>query len=564
MNELLPWLNEAPLARSIELALFVVAALYLFRVLHRRLLLSRAKHPSLRGHSRMARRVARLVPSWSFGEASFFAADGADDAIVARRRAGFEALASTFRNRSPSSIAMLERLAGSVSDLQFVGRYRVPFPFSRLVRERLKPGIVVQASAGVTITDLDGHPFIDLTGAYGVNVFGTDFYKACIDQACKRMRKTGPILGPYVPAVERNVERLKQISGLDEVSFHMSGTEAVMQAVRLARYHTGRSHIVRFCGAYHGWWDDVQPGIGNPSAPGKVYTLAEMSEATLKVLRKRRNIACVLVNPLQAMHPNANAPADGALVNGLRQAHFDRAAYTDWLRRLRRVCSEAGIVLILDEIFVGFRIAARGAQEYFGIQADLVTYGKTLGGGLPVGVLCGRAELMKRFREHHPLDICFARGTFNSHPYVMGAMQAFLEHHESAAGQQLYEGLDAHWDSRARRINEALTDAGLPLRVEHFSSIFTVTHAKPTRYGWMLQFYLNAEGLLLPWVGSGRLIFTIDFPDAEFDEVIQRLVRAGRAMQRDGWWDSESAAAPRLGRQMMKEMLAAWLGRPLQ
>ena len=171
---------------------------------------------------------------------------------------------------------------------------------------------------------------------------------------------------------------------------------------------------------------------------------------------------------------------------------------------------------------------------------------------------------MKRFREHHPLDICFARGTFNSHPYVMGAMQAFLEHHESAAGRQLYEGLDARWDSRARRINEALTDAGLPLRVEHFSSIFTVTHAKPTRYGWMLQFYLNAEGLLLPWVGSGRLIFTIDFPDAEFDEVIQRLVRAGRAMQRDGWWDSESAAAPRLGRQMMKEMLAAWLGRPLQ
>ena len=85
----------------------------------------------------------------------------------------------------------------------------------------------------------------------------------------------------------------------------MSGTEAVMQAVRLARYHTRRSHLVRFCGAYHGWWGDVQPGIGNPSPARETYTLADMSEHTLHVLRTRRDIACVLVNPLQALHPNA-------------------------------------------------------------------------------------------------------------------------------------------------------------------------------------------------------------------------------------------------------------------
>ena len=92
---------------------------------------------------------------------------------------------------------------------------------------------------------------------------------------------------------------------MDEVSFHMSGTEAVMQAVRLARYHARRSHIVRFCGAYHGWWNDVQPGLGNPSPVRETYTLAEMYERTLHVLRTRRDIACVLVNPLQALHPNA-------------------------------------------------------------------------------------------------------------------------------------------------------------------------------------------------------------------------------------------------------------------
>ena len=88
----------------------------------------------------------------------------------------------------------------------------------------------------------------------------------------------------------------------------MSGTEAVMQAVALARYHTRRSHLVRFCGAYHGWWDGVQPGAGNPREVRDVYTLAEDSEATLRVLETRRDIACVLVNPLQALHPNAPAP----------------------------------------------------------------------------------------------------------------------------------------------------------------------------------------------------------------------------------------------------------------
>ena len=116
-----------------------------------------------------------------------------------------------------------------------------------------------------------------------------------------------------------------------------------------------------------------------------------MSERTLHVLRRRRDIACVLVNPLQALHPNAAAPADSSLVDSSRQAGFDRAAYTRWLQQLRAVCDERKIVLIFDEVFVGFRLAPGGAKEYFGVQPDLITYGKTLGGGLPVGVLCGRS-----------------------------------------------------------------------------------------------------------------------------------------------------------------------------
>src|SRR5664279_2966065 len=130
-----------------------------------------------------------------------------------------------------------------------------------------------------------------------------------------------------------------------------------------------------------------------------------MDPASLRVLRNRRDIACVLVNPLQALHPNVSAPGDSTLIDGGRRAHFDRAAYGAWLGQLREVCSARGIVLIFDEVFVGFRLAPGGAQEYFGVKADMVTYGKTLGGGLPVGVVCGRHALMKRFREDRPADI---------------------------------------------------------------------------------------------------------------------------------------------------------------
>ena len=257
----------------------------------------------------------------------------------------------------------------------------------------MKIGAFVESTAGVTITDVDGNRFYDLTGSYGVNVFGYDFYKECIARGSERVRDLGPVLGGYHPVLEYNVRRLLEISGMDEISFHMSGTEAVMQAVRLARYHTGRSHLVRFCGAYHGWWGDVQPGVGNPLAARETYTLEDMDERSLKVLRSRRDIACVLVNPLQALHPNANAPGDSALIDSGRSADFDREGFRAWLEKLRAVCSERRIVLIFDEVFVGFRLARGGAQEYFGVRADMVTYGKTVAGGLPVGVLCGRRRI---------------------------------------------------------------------------------------------------------------------------------------------------------------------------
>ncbi len=536
------------------------AALLLPRV-KRRLELSRAKHRSLTGHSKMAKRFAALIPGYAYGAEEFFNADGAPAEVVTRRKLGFERLATLLRERSPKSIALTAQARAGISDLQFTGAYRVPFQFSPYCREHLKVGSFVESASGVMVQDLDGNHFYDLTGSYGVNVFGVDFYKACIREGAARAEALGPVLGSYHRCVAENVERLRGISGLDEVSFHMSGTEAVMQAVRLARYHTKRTHLVRFCGAYHGWWEDVQPGPGNPISPRHTYTLQDMDPAALHVLRTRKDIACVLINPLQGLHPNAPAPGDSTLVDSGRKAKFDRAAYTAWLKELREVCTARGIVLILDEVFVGFRLAPRGAQEYFGIQADMVTYGKTIAGGLPVGVLCGRRNLMRRFREDRPADLCFARGTFNSHPYVMTSMQVFLERVESREVTKLYKNLDATWNERAERLNAALAKENLPARVANFSTIWTVTYEQPSRYNWMFQFYLRAQGLGLSWVGTGRFIFSLNYTPQDFDEVLRRFVLAARAMADDGWWWRNPAQTNNtIRRGLLREMLRHRLG----
>ena len=524
--------------------------------LKRRLDLSRAKHRSLAGHSRLAKRLARLLPGYAYDEARFFNCDGVSDEVAQLRRAAFDTLCAGFAQRYAKTLALTAQAREGLADLQFTGKYRVPFQFSPIVSERLKVGAFVQSAEGVSLTDLDGNRFIDLTGSYGVNVFGVDFYKATMAEGAAMAQELGPVLGAYHPCVADNIARLRAISGLDEVSFHMSGTEAVMQAVRLARYHTRRKHLVRFCGAYHGWWEDVQPGPGNPMPPRETYTLSDMSERSLQVLRSRKDIACVLINPLQALHTNANAPGDSTLVDSSRRAAYDREAYTTWLKALRQVCTERGIALIFDEVFLGFRLAAGGAQAYFGVQADLVTYGKTLGGGFPVGVVCGKREWMRRFNEKRPADICFARGTFNAHPAVMGAMSVFLEQLETPEIKAIYEGLDERWNARATQFNSTMQAHELPLQAANMSSVWTLFYTQPSRYNWMLQYYLRLHGLALSWVGTGRLIFSLNYSDADFEAVLQKFVLAAQQMRQDGWWwHAPEITNKSIRRRILKETL---------
>jgi glutamate-1-semialdehyde 2,1-aminomutase len=525
-----------------------------------RLQLSRAKHRSLAGHARLGRRLARLIPYYEYDEEQFFRADDAPQEIGEKRRAAFRRLAALYAQRFGNTVRQTNEVTGEISDLQFTGRYRVPFQFSSYVRQHLTTGSFAVSSSGPITTDLDGNQRYDLTGSYGVNVFGYDFYKECIERGSARVRDLGPVLGAYHPVTADNVHRLRAISGMDEISFHMSGTEAVMQAVRLARYHTRHRYLVRFCGAYHGWWGEVQPGVGNPVTERDTLTLKDVSEQSLRVLRSRDDIACVLVNPLQALHPNAGAPADSTLVDTGPHPSFDRAAYTQWLERLRKVCSERGIVLIFDEVFMGFRLARGGAQEYFDVRADMVTYGKTVAGGLPIGVLCGRADLMKRFREDRPADVCFARGTFNAHPYVMGAMAEFLERLDTPEILNCYRDLDEVWNRRAAQLNERLQEAEVDVRVANMSSVWTVCYLQPSRYHWMFQYYLRAEDLALSWVGTGRLIFSLDYTDAAFAAVADRFVSAARQMRQDGWWWRDKALTSKaIKRRVLREMLRARL-----
>ena len=522
----------------------------------RRLRGASGKRSLLPDRERLAGRFAALLPFYEYDESRFFCADEAPADVAARRRAGFMRLSALYRSRFTNTAVLTAQAAEDISDLQFTASYRVPFQFRRLVRRHLASGAFVQSSAGVTIEDVDGNRLYDLGGSYGVNVLGYDFYKHAMACALQRVQALGPVLGSFHPIVVDNVERLKRISGLDEVSFHMSGTEAVMQAVRLARYHTRRPKLVRFAGAYHGWWGDVQPGIGNPLPSRQTLTLPELSDKALRVLQRRNDIACVLVNPSQALHPNANPPSDSSLVDSARTAHFDKAAYADWLRRLRAVCIERNIALIFDEVFVGFRLARRGAQEYFGVQADLVTYGKTVGGGLPIGVVCGRKEFMKRFRDERPADICFARGTFNAHPYVMAAMNEFLRFIDTPEGRAVYHDLDRVWDGRAHQLNTRLAEADLPVRIANLSSIWTVCYTQPSRYNWMLQYYLRAAGLALSWIGTGRLIFSLNYSDADFAEVAERFVAAAKAMRDDGWWwQGPELTNKSIRRTILKEMI---------
>src|SRR5262249_48148398 len=449
----------------------------------------------------------------------------------------------------------------SLSDLRFTDTNRVPFPFVRFMRERFSLCSVATGSKGPWLRDLDGEWTLDLSGSYGLNVAGFGRQKEGMAKGLGKGRGLGPVLGPLHPVVAENVEMLRSVSKLDEVSFHMSGTEAVMAAVRLARFNTRRKLVVCFAGAYHGWWDGVQPGLGSERDIDDCLTLKDLHPASLETIRRRAGeIAGVLVNPMQSFHPNAPPPNDAILLtSGMRRIEESAAPYAEWLRALRAVCAEQGIPLIFDEVYTGFRLAPGGAQEYFGVRADMVVYGKTVAGGMPIGVVCGRAPLMRRFDPDRPMRMAYVVGTFSAHPVVMGAMHEFLRWVVEPKTALQYEEMNERCAQWARETNMRLGAAGLPVQVVNLASVWTVRFTEPGRYHWLLQYYLRAEGLALTWVGTGRCLSNMDFTEDDYADLRDTLLRAARRMRDDGWWPT-AVEHPGRERAMRKRLMREILG----
>jgi glutamate-1-semialdehyde 2,1-aminomutase len=514
-----------------------------------------------------SRRLARLLATRHYEGDAIFDADGAGEPWIAHRRAALVRLASVLAAQSPESRAWSERIRQSFSDLRFTDVNRVPFRFAPAMRELFDLTTVSTASDGPRLQDLDGRTTLDVGGSYGVNVAGSARYKYWLQAGLERVKDVGAVLGPLHPIVEDNLERLKRVSGLDEVSFHMSGTEAVMAAVRLARFNTGRPLIVTFAGAYHGWWDGVVTGLGSERPVGDCLTLRDLSDASLAVIRARRQeIAAVLVNPVQSFHPNAPPPSDAVLLtSAVRVAQSSTEKYARWLQRLRATCLAADVPLIFDEVYTGFRLAPGGAQELFGVAADMVVYGKTLGGGLPVGVVCGRTALMRRFDPERPMRLAYVVGTFSAHPYVMATMNEFLKWVMSPDTREQYIAMNARCAAWVFDTNVRLRAADLPVRVMALGTIWTVLYGEPGRYNWILQYYLRAHGITLSWVGTGRCLTSMDFEEADYQFLTDAMVASAQAMKRDGWWltaEQLPGRDRRMRRQLAREIAGSLIRVP--
>ncbi|WP_292660963.1 glutamate-1-semialdehyde 2,1-aminomutase [Nitratifractor sp.] len=320
----------------------------------------------------------------------------------------------------------------------------------------------IERGEGAYLIDIDGNRYIDYVQSWGPLIFGhcdPEIENAVIDTAKKGLSFGAPT--PLETALAKEIVDL--FESIDKVRFVNSGTEAVMSAIRLARGTTGRDDIVKFTGCYHGHSDSllVQAGsgaatFGNPSSPGvpadltRHTLLAEYNDlaSVERCFEASEGIACVIVEPIAG---------NMGLV----------PAEEEFLRGLRRLCDAHGALLIFDEVMSGFRASLRGAQGLTEVKPDLVTLGKVIGGGMPVGAFGGSAEIMAQLSPEGPV---YQAGTLSGNPVAMAAGLASLR--KLKADPQIYPLLEA----RAKRLTEgfeaAAKEAGLPMVTTVRGSMF--------------------------------------------------------------------------------------------
>lgn len=487
------------------------------------------------------RLASKIIPKYSLSEDEFFNCDGCSPDVASRRKAALKELSQKWKGKYPKCHEFSQELKKMISDLRFTSGRCFP-AFNQVVQNHLDPSMALERTEGVDVVDFDNNSAMDISGSYGVNVCGYEKYKEFIEEGWSKAKKQGLFLGSLDNTVLENIAMLRKVSGHDEVSFHMSGTEAVMCAVRVARFNVHRKLVVTFGGAYHGWWDGMQPVAGNERLPADVLCLKDMSNLSLKVIELRRSeIAAVLVNPLQCFHLNQSPPSDPVLSTNNRKVGTT-PGYKEWLHKLRKTCTESNVVLIFDEVYTGFRLHPRGAQGAYDIKADIVCYGKTLGGGLPIGVVCGPRDLMARGDARKAARINYVIGTFAGHPFVMACMNAFLHWLQKPETVASYDTMHQNIDAFIKRANSTFKEKSLPIELTNWFSVWSILYTKPGRYHWMFQYYLKDAGVNLSWVGTGRLLFSLEWKEADYDRLLGRLVAAGEQMKQGGWWEPPVAS----------------------
>jgi glutamate-1-semialdehyde-2,1-aminomutase len=371
--------------------------------------------------------------------------------------------------------------------------------FRLMWKEMLYPLSTVSAS-GARVTDVDGNEYVDLVMGFGALLFGHS--PPFLTEALQEQITHGLQLGAESHLTGQVAALLSQMTGMERVAFCNSGTEAVMSALRLARTVTGRSKIALFEGCYHGTFDGVMVRAEReadgairavPLTPGTTHnTIADVlmlrfdEVESLKAIKEHAHeLAAVLVEPLPSRRPDLQPKA--------------------FLHELRRLTSELGIVLIFDEVVTGFRLHPGGAQAVYDVQADLVTYGKAIGGGIPVSVLAGKAEYMDAIDggqwnygdESYPRsEMTFVAGTFFRHPLVMAVVWKVLQQIKSG-GLDLYEQLRRRALGLARTLNAYFEQEAVPIRMMQVESLLRFVPHRDMKFMDLFYYHLLEQGVYI-------------------------------------------------------------------
>jgi amino acid adenylation domain-containing protein len=415
--------------------------------------------------------------------------------------------------------------------------------FSRLLKEMVYQ-IVTERSASSRVWDVDGNEYLDMNMGFGVHFFG--HAPAFIQEALREQIERGYELGPQ-SVLTGEVSRLVcELTGMDRVAFCTSGTEAVMSALRIARAVTRRSMVVSFAGSYHGGFDGVlaRPGEGYgalsslPLAPGVLPSMVQDMRVlpydrpeTLEYLEQQAgNLAAILVEPVQSRRPDIQPAA--------------------FLRELRRITEAAGTLLIFDEVITGFRLHPRGAQGWYGIRADLATYGKVAGGGLPIGLVAGKARFMDAVdggswsygdASYPRVEQTFLAHTFAKHPLSLAAARAALGELRSR-GPALQEGLNRRGAGLAGRLNAWFEAEDVPLRVASCGSMLRFLSPTGLKLVDLFFYHLLTRGVFLL---RGRPFFlSTAHTDRDLDLFCDAVVDSVSELRRGGFLERGSVPAP--------------------